>query len=38
MPKDLVEKAYHELNYNIKELASFFRVSEQAMTFRLIHL
>lgn len=38
MPKDLVEKAYHELNYNIKELASFFRVSEQAMTFRLINL
>lgn len=38
MPKELVEKAYPELNYNIKELASFFRVSEQAMTFRLFNL
>lgn len=38
MPKALVEKAYPELNYNIKELASFFRVSEQAMTFRLFNL
>lgn len=38
MPEEFVKTAYKELNYSIKTLSEFFRVSEQAMTYRLLNL
>lgn len=38
MPEEFVKTAYKELNYSIKNLSELFRVSEQAMTYRLLNL
>ena len=38
MPEEFIKTAYKELNYSIKNLSELFRVSEQAMTYRLLNL